>query len=482
MISLLIVKNHFSPLGNPIDLADSITDSTSFVTSSQTDWMEIFLKDKKIGYSVNKVSPLGEDYLIQEKLMLRMSLMGHASNMETVSRSVVNADFRLKQFSFSMISGVVSFKVSGKIAGNRLLLEIGEGASQRHESIELSSTPFIGSGIGHFFKGKMINAGQSYMFSIFDPSTMAQNEMIIRVIGMENININQVNYNAFLLETEMLGQSLYFWLDENGTVLKEQGFMGLTLIRSSAARAPRDIEGSGGDDFYELTAVNVKGKLDNADKLTFIKLKVKGIDTEHFDTTILGEGRQKFASGLLEISKERMPVKSPYRLPYRDDSGRMKSFLFPELFIESDHESITEKAHEIAGDIKDPVAVTRMLMNWVYHNIKKRPVVSVPSALEVLKTKVGDCNEHAVLLTALLRSCGIPARLCVGLVYTRGQFFYHAWTQGYLGEWITMDATLNQMPVDASHIQLVQGGLDKQVEIIALIGKLTLELMEYRYD
>jgi transglutaminase-like putative cysteine protease len=102
--------------------------------------------------------------------------------------------------------------------------------------------------------------------------------------------------------------------------------------------------------------------------------------------------------------------------------------------------------------------------------------------LEVLKNKVGDCNEHAVLLTALLRAVGIPARVSVGLVYTRGKFFYHAWTEAYVGKWVSMDATLNQMPVDATHIKLVHGGLDKQADIIGLIGKLKLKVIDYRYD
>ncbi|MBW2170250.1 MAG: transglutaminase domain-containing protein, partial [Deltaproteobacteria bacterium] len=149
---------------------------------------------------------------------------------------------------------------------------------------------------------------------------------------------------------------------------------------------------------------------------------------------------------------------------------------------ESDDKAVIEKARQIARNAKNPVIVAKRLKTWVYKNLRKRPVLTVPGALEVLKTKVGDCNEHAVLLAALLRASGIPARLCVGLVYTRGGFYYHAWTEGYLGEWVSMDATLNQMPVDATHVKLVQGGLDRQVEIIRLIGKLGLEVIDYGYD
>jgi transglutaminase-like putative cysteine protease len=185
---------------------------------------------------------------------------------------------------------------------------------------------------------------------------------------------------------------------------------------------------------------------------------------------------------MLEISREILPKKAAYDIPYPDRNGDMKAFLLPEINIESDETAIGERAREIAGDIKDPVTVARRMMAWVYRNIEKRPVVTVPSALEVLKKKVGDCNEHAVLLTALLRAAGIPARLCVGLVYTRGSFYYHAWTESYVSGWVSMDATLNQMPADVTHIKLVEGGLDRQVEIIGLLGKIKLKVIDYRYD
>ena len=161
----------------------------------------------------------------------------------------------------------------------------------------------------------------------------------------------------------------------------------------------------------------------------------------------------------------------------------MKPYLRPEFNIESDAPEIREKAREIIGrgDQNDLFTAIK-LMNWVYRNLEKRPVLSLPSALEVLRSGMGDCNEHATLLVALLRASGIPARISIGLVYTRDKFFYHAWTEAYLGGWITMDATLNQMPADVTHIKLVEGNLDKQVEIAGLIGQIRLEVLDYRYD
>ena len=93
-----------------------------------------------------------------------------------------------------------------------------------------------------------------------------------------------------------------------------------------------------------------------------------------------------------------------------------KPFLQPEINIESNHELIIEKARKVSGNIREPFAVTKKLVSWVYRKVEKKPVITVPSALEVLKTRVGDCNEHAVLLTALLRASGIQPG-CVWELY-----------------------------------------------------------------
>jgi hypothetical protein len=110
--------------------------------------------------------------------------------------------------------------------------------------------------------------------------------------------------------------------------------------------------------------------------------------------------------------------------------------------------------------------------------------VSLPSAREVLRTKVGDCNEHTALYVAMARSIGLPARIAVGLAYTRGAFYYHAWPEVYVDEgggrglWLPADPTFNEFPADAMHVRLLRGGLDKQAAILPLIGKLKMDILD----
>jgi len=452
-------------------------------TEERRDWKEIYLKGKKVGYAVNRFKPFENGYYIQDEIFLKLNLMGFEKGLYTLTQSSVDSNFFLRNFYFKMNSGVISYRISGKVDGDQLLVRTGQGRRRRKiRRINLPEPPMISSGIGFMFKNIDVNVGDNHRLSFFDPSTMAQKATVFTVAAREILRINKMAYDSYRIETEMWGNKLAFWIDMEGNILKEEGFMGLTLIKSSAANAPMNIETGNEDDFYELTAVSISEKIPSTKRLKTLRLKISGIDDAEFNRSTLNDTRQQFKDNILEIRLEQQPFKVGYNLPFPDDGKEFSEFLNSEFNIESDEKEILNKATEIAGDTKSTVTVIKRMMEWVYKELDKRPVVSIPSALEVLRTKTGDCNEHATLLVALLRAVGIPARISIGLVYVREKFYYHAWVEAYTGEWITLDPTLNQLPADVTHITLLRGNLDKQVDIMGIIGKLSLEVIDFEYN
>ena len=85
------------------------------------------------------------------------------------------------------------------------------------------------------------------------------------------------------------------------------------------------------------------------------------------------------------------------------------------------------------------------------------------SATETAKSKAGDCSEHAVLLVAMLRSAGIPARGATGLV--------------------DLDATL-PLAYDAAHLltattPLDGATMDRDISgLLQLMGDLDITIRE----
>lgn len=70
---------------------------------------------------------------------------------------------------------------------------------------------------------------------------------------------------------------------------------------------------------------------------------------------------------------------------------------------------------------------------------------NVTGVLQTARQKSGDCVEHAMLLTSLLRAQHIPARTASGLIIdpqNPTQMQFHAWTEAWLGDhWIFLDST-----------------------------------------
>jgi transglutaminase-like putative cysteine protease len=201
------------------------------------------------------------------------------------------------------------------------------------------------------------------------------------------------------------------------------------------------------------------------------------------------EGADGFAGPDLQgagqtVSGDVFEVRDARTLTPGPPDPEAQSFLGPEPFLESDAPEIRSEAARAMGEIKGARARAERLVRHVHALLEKKPTVSLPDALEVLRTRVGDCNEHTTLYVALARALGIPARIAVGLVHLHGAFYYHAWAEVYLEEpagrglWLPVDPTLNQFPADATHIRLARGGLDRQAAILGLFGRVKMEVLD----
>jgi transglutaminase-like putative cysteine protease len=178
---------------------------------------------------------------------------------------------------------------------------------------------------------------------------------------------------------------------------------------------------------------------------------------------------------VLAIRVERLPSQGRLKLPVKDK--QLWSYLQPTPFLQSDHPSLRSLARKILQGETDARGAAIKLKDWVYREIAKEPTVSIPNALQVLESRKGDCNEHTVLFNALARAAGIPAKTVVGVVYLRGAFYYHAWSEVWLGDWVSLDSVLNQFPADATHVKFLEGEIDRQIDILQLIGNLKIEVL-----
>ena len=444
------------------------------MTQDKETWMSIFQGSRKIGFSHARLSYENDGYRLEETVNMRINTMGMGQDVHLETRGRLNADFSLADFDFKINSGRFSFSVNGAVAGDILSVQTAGTATGGTIEIRLKTKPYLLAAITTAVATAKLESGDKYSFDIFDPATLGQTPVIVEVVGVEDLYIAAEKKTATKVAMNFRGSTQFAWIDEAGDVLREQGILGLRLEKTSREIALQGHATQSSADLTQIASVASNVVLDDLDRRSALRIEISGIP---LDRLRLDGGRQTLVDNILTVSKESM-ANLATELGDRNLQAFEKIFLQSTPFIQSDHQKIRALAKKISGNHSPPLEKVRKLVDWVHHNIEKRPVISLPDALSTLENRVGDCNEHAVLMAALARAAGIPCRVEAGLVYLKGRFYYHAWNLVYLGSWITVDALFDQIPADVSHIRLVSGSPARQLDLMGIIGKVQLRVID----
>lgn len=426
-------------------------------------WMSIYRDGSKVGYMVSRLEGIDGGYKAVESSFMRLRLLNTDKEIRTLSEAYFDNKMALRSFSFLMEADM-TLRASGIVEGKDLVvtMEIAEVKTTRR--IRLKEPPIISL---HYMPH--IRHGESIRLPMLEPATLIQDVIELKFETEENLSIMGKEVKTNKLKGSFKGTDIVLWVTEHGDVVKEE-VGGFTFIKEARDEALR--LGSSTLDIALSSAVKPIGKLPPEGRLSFIKLKLKGINYEDFE---LSGGLQSLKGDVLEIKTA--DLSSSKDSPLEDT----QIYLGDTIFIQSKDPEIADLANTLTAGAKDDTEKAHLIYKWVYENISKSPSLTLPTAKEVLKSRRGDCNEHTALYTALARAAGIPTKVVVGLVYRDGIFYYHAWPEVYIrGAWVPVEPTLGEFPADAGHIRLLTGDIDKQLQIISAIGKISIEILDFK--
>ncbi|MBZ5557271.1 MAG: transglutaminase-like domain-containing protein [Acidobacteriia bacterium] len=456
--------------------ASLATDLARYGSGAQ--WRGVYYRGEKIGFTVSQTLQKDDGFELEEDGRLQMAMLGAttAATIHTTAR--VDASFALRSFEFSLDPGTGPVAVRGQVNGRHLALSVTTPSGTRNEERDLPEPPALSLNLSRKLANGGLVTGARYEWSIFDPATLRNAPVIVRVGKREFVPGVTTPIPATHVEMEYAGLRTTSWVTDTGEVLREESPMGLITVRETA-EAARAMAVSRRTQVDMLRAaavvpVGVTWRIDEPRDVRRIRLQLTNADLSGFDLNGVG---QTFADSIVEI-------RDPQSFKAERADPDAAKYLAPEAFIESDApEIIAESAIAARGatDVRDRAEKITRYVNAI---LDKKPTVSLPSAREVLRTRVGDCNEHTALYVAMARAQHIPSRIAVGMVYIHGAFYYHAWPEVYLDEgsnrglWLPVDPTLNQFPADGTHLRLTRGGLEKQAMILPLIGKLKMRILD----
>lgn len=491
--------------------ASSVSLATDLARYGSTaTWRGVYYRGEKIGFTVSQTVPTDAGFDLEESGRLQMSLLGATTAATIRTTAHVDADFALRAFEFSLDPGTGAIEVRGQVSGLRLTLDIVTPTGTRREERDLEEPPALSQNMARRLADGGLVPGARHQWTIFDPATLRNAPVAIVVGKREVVRGGAAPIPAFRVEMEFAGLRTTSWITDTGEVIREESPLGLITVRETpeSARAMA-VSNRMRVDLLEASSVVPRSEkpIGEPRDVVRIRLRLEGVD-------LAAAGLDALSGGAQQVEGNVVDLRDPETLqPDRGDPS-VAQYLGAEAFIESDAPEIVAEAEAAVSGVTGDRARAERLVRHVNGLLEKKPTVSLPSALEVLRTKVGDCNEHTALYVAMARALGLPARIAVGMVYMHGAFYYHAWPEVYLEEdpaggtrregpvgkdpaggtrregpvgqdrpggrglWLPVDPTLNQFPADTTHLRLARGGLDKQAAIVPLIGRLKMTVVD----
>ena len=458
----LLVQKQAPPPGAPDVLPPSAGAATE-----RDEWFGVERDGSRVGRSHRVTTRSASGQRVTEDLLVSLTMLGVPQMVRTSLEAETDERFALRRFRFTLVSPATTFSAAGTTDGRRLAVTYGPEGRRQQATIPLAEPIYLPVTLRSRVLAGDLAPGTSYGVPVFNPLTLRNEPLTVTVGARETV----AGIEAIVLTEEQHGMRARVWLEPDGTVLREEGSLGLTLVRESREQALAGDAALAPLDLVAASRIPVEGRIDDPRHLARLTLRMRGAAAASVPAD---PPRQRLSGDRLRIEREVVPASA--RLHPAD--GALAAYLAPDPFIESDDAAIRATAQAIVGSEGDATATAHALVAWVNEHLEQAPTITVPSARDVLAARRGDCNEHAVLLAALARAAGIPARVVAGAMYLDGAFYYHAWNELWLGSWVTADAVFRQLPADATHVKLVEGGPERHMQLAGIIGELAFTAEE----
>ncbi len=448
-------------------------------------WMGIYTRDgrggeDRVGYVHLRSQPGERDgergvrhgmTLKLETTMLSMptELLLDGNAWISDARGLSDFEFRMRSFDEHVVSA------SGKAENNRLALNVQTAGENFPLSIPMNTDLLVQPNFGSVpLNLPSIEVGDEVYIDAFDPMSLSSGTARIKCVGTETIEFEGERIATKILETELSGVTTKTWVTLDEQVMRVETPMGLVLKRITQREALEELRPGDARELIHSAAIRPDGArpFRGATRMHFTADKLPAQATLPEDDL-----QQRLAEGEYAITMAAPPA-GPVTLPEHE----MDDYLGGDPFVQTAHPRITAVAREIIGASEDPWDKAQRIYQWVYTHIDKTAVISLPSALDVLATKEGDCNEHTVLYTALARAAGVPTRMAIGVVWSEelDGFYYHAWPEVFAGHWVPVDPTLGQPIADATHIKLIEGSIEQWPRLTPYLGQLDINVLDVR--
>ena len=463
-LALCLVCAFVAPVRAQAPATVPAADPASSPSANEDSWMSVLLGGRKIGSLHIERRRDGQSVTTTQTLAILLTRNGKSIPLGNTTRSVESPDGRPLGFGARTTMSAMDSVVDGtRRPDGRFRVDTTVGGATRQETIDWPSDALLAEGQRLAMRDASRQPGLHYRLRMFDPASQQVMDVDTEVLGDETVQLpggaERLTHQRQILHQARGAQVLDLWLDAQGRVRK--GLLGMLGSRMEMLACERACAQAPAQDVDMFRAAMVDSPRPLTPNLRHTSLRyrvhVDGdaaqpfIDTDEQRVTALGHGDWQIDTG--------GPHAHGQPPPQPDD-------LAANAWLQSDAPHIRELAAKAIGKAATPTQKMRRLRDFVSGYITQHGLdVGYASALEVANNRQGDCTEFAVLLAAMARAAGVPARVVTGMVYADRYgkaarvFVPHAWVQAWTGSrWQSYDAALRHL--DSTHVALDSGDGD----------------------
>jgi hypothetical protein len=421
-------------------------------------WTGIVFNGEKIGFThfaVRRIPGEPPRFDIRSEASFLLRFLGIEKQVVLRSHDVVHEDLSLAEFSYDYYIDGSDMRLTGKHEGGEIIATIVTGGRSSEQRLAAEGKVYPSSVIGLYPVVNGLTPGRDYRYRVYSGELQALADVEQRVVAYQKSEL--FAGNAFKVETSLHGQNATTWFDHHGRPLLELTLRGVMISALEDEDNARRYVALGAlnkkESLVEFSLIRPDAPIDHPRRVTALKVAVSGVDRLPPSDRAQRCVPQR-DEAVCEIRGAVVETVDASEL-----AALREKYLRPSVTVQSQDPAIRRLAGELGAGSAAPGEQIAGILRWLDTNVEKAPL-DVFSALDVLANRRAECQGHAYLYAALARAAGIPTRVVNGLAYseTLNGFLYHSWAESLVGsDWIGVDPTLGQTPIDATHIKLIEG-------------------------
>jgi hypothetical protein len=485
------------------------------------DWDTAYVEGARCGYFHTTVHEIERDgkklYRTRQEMSLLVKRYKDVVRLRIESSVDETAEGKVAGVTLTQFTDKGKLAVTGTVQGDKLLVKPDGDPKGK-------AVPWDDKALGPYKQNRLLadkkaKAGDAVEFLTFEPTVLTAVTVRAAVKPAEEVDLlEEVKGGDVAVKVQRVKKSLLrveaqpdpvmiegkpvklprlvTWLDKDYEVARsETEFPGLgkmTLYRTSMAVAKQEgLAPALLPDLGLNTLIPVDKPLDGVHGKSEVVYRVTIQGDDEPATAFARDARQEVKN--VKDKTFELHVKTVRKPAAVENPGKAgEEFLKSSYFIDADDAKVNELTVKAIGDERDAWGRALRIEGWVHRNMTGTSGVAFATASEVAKDLKGDCRQHAMLMAAMCRAAGVPARTAVGLVYTRDPdkgpaLAFHMWTEVWVrGQWMGLDATLGEGGVGPGHLKIADHSwndtqtLAPVLPVLRVMGKTKVEVLSVK--